>query len=143
MTFTAAPAPIIVDASVAVGSVTGELTAISAMQDWAASTAVLLAPPLFWSETANALIRGRRMSAGDVAGMLRALRRTQIEVADRGFDGLEAALVLAERHRLSVHDATYLWLAIDVDGELATFDRALATAAVAEGVPLALDLPAA
>ena len=37
-----------------------------------------------------------------------------------------------------MYDATYLWLAIDVDGELATFDRALARAAMAEGVPLAL-----
>ena len=51
--------------------------------------------------------------------------------------------MLAERHRLSVYDATYLWLAIDVDGELATFDRALATAAEAEGVPLAIELPSA
>ncbi len=41
----------------------------------------------------------------------------------------------ADRHRLSVYDATYLWLAIDVDGELATFDRDLARAAAAEGVP--------
>ena len=49
------------------------------------------------------------------------------------------ALALAERHRLSVYDATYLWLAIDVDGELATFDRDLARAAAAEGVPLALE----
>jgi predicted nucleic acid-binding protein len=143
MTFTTAPAPIIVDASVAVGSVTGELPAIAAMEAWASSSAVLLAPPLFWSETANALMRGMRIAAGDVAGTLRALRRTQIEVADRGFDGLEAALVLAERHRLSVYDAAYLWLAIEVDGELATFHRELATAARAEGIPLAFELPAA
>jgi predicted nucleic acid-binding protein len=143
VTFSATPTPVVVDASVAVGAATGEQPAISAMQEWAASAAVLLAPPLFWSETANALTRGKRMGAGDVAGMLRALRRTRIEVADRGFEGLEAAMVLAERHRLSVYDATYLWLAIDVDGELATFDRALANAAEAEGVPLAIELPAA
>jgi predicted nucleic acid-binding protein len=31
---------------------------------------------------------------------------------------------------------------MDVDGELATFDRALAKAAEAEGVPLAIELPA-
>lgn len=48
-------------------------------------------------------------------------------------------MVLAERHRLSVDDASYLWLAIDVDGELATLDRDLARAAVAEGVALALE----
>ena len=48
-------------------------------------------------------------------------------------------MILAERHRLSVYDASYLWLAIDVDGELATHDRDLARAALAEGVALALD----
>lgn len=143
MTFSAAPIPIVVDASVAVGSITGEEPAIVAMQAWAASSALLLAPPLVWAEIANALMRGRRIGSGEVAGLLRALRRTRIEVADRGFDGLEAALVLAERHRLTVYDATYLWLAIDVDGKLATFDRALAKAATAEGVPLAIELPAA
>ncbi len=51
--------------------------------------------------------------------------------------GVAYAAGLAERHRLSAYDATYLWLAIDVDGELATFDKALAAAAVAEGVPIA------
>jgi predicted nucleic acid-binding protein len=39
---------------------------------------------------------------------------------------------------LTVYDATYLWLAVDVDGELATFDRALVRAAQAEGVGLAI-----
>jgi predicted nucleic acid-binding protein len=65
-----------------------------------------------------------------------------LETVDRSAPGVRMALALAERHRLSVYDATYLWLAIDVDGELATLDRALARAAVAEGVPLALE-PAA
>ena len=54
-------------------------------------------------------------------------------------DTIRIALLLAERHHLSVYDATYLSLAIDVDGELATFDRDLARAARAEGVPLALE----
>ena len=50
------------------------------------------------------------------------------------------AVALAAQHGLSVYDATYLWLAMDVDGELATFDRDLARAATAEGVPLAIKL---
>jgi predicted nucleic acid-binding protein len=37
---------------------------------------------------------------------------------------------------LTVYDAAYLDLAIDVDGELATLDRALRAAAEAEGVPI-------
>ncbi len=62
-----------------------------------------------------------------------------LEVADRGAAGIRMAMSLAARHRLSVYDATYLWLAIDTDGELATMDKALVRAAGAEGVPLALE----
>jgi predicted nucleic acid-binding protein len=64
------------------------------------------------------------------------LERIGIEPADRGAPGLHEAIILADRHRLSVNDAAYLWLAIDVDGELATLDRQLARAAAVEGVPL-------
>ena len=138
MTFLASAQPVVVDASVAVGSVTDEQPAIEALMAWSRDAVPLLAPPLLWMEIANALVRGHRLSPVDVSGILRTLRMSGIEVADRGADGLDAALVLAERHRLSVYDATYLWLAIDVDGELATFDRALARAAEAEGVRLAL-----
>jgi predicted nucleic acid-binding protein len=138
MTFIAAAPPIVVDASVAVGSVTDEQPAIDALRTWSRDSVALLAPPMLWLEIANALVRGQRLSPVDVSGILRTLRMSGIEIADRGADGLDAALVLAGRHRLTVYDATYLWLAIDVDGELATFDRALARAAAAEGVPLAL-----
>jgi predicted nucleic acid-binding protein len=61
-----------------------------------------------------------------------------IAIADRGPDGIDGAVVLADRHGLTVYDAAYLWLAIDVDGELATFDQALIRAAQAEGVELAI-----
>ena len=49
-------------------------------------------------------------------------------------------MALAARHDLSVDDATYLWLAMDVDGELATFDKDLARVAEAEGVALAISV---
>jgi predicted nucleic acid-binding protein len=49
----------------------------------------------------------------------------------------DGALRLAEQHGLTVYDAAYLDLAIDVDAELATLDRDLARAAVAEGVAVA------
>ena len=52
--------------------------------------------------------------------------------------GVEDALGLAAEHSLSVYDAMYLALALDVDGELATIDGKLARAAVAAGVPLAM-----
>ena len=74
-----------------------------------------------------------------MAGRIDLLAALGVETADRRPKGVVFALALAERHRLSVYDATYLCLAIDIDGELATLDRALARAAIAEGVPLAFD----
>ena len=142
MSFVAPPAPIIVDASIAVGSAVGDEPALRAIVSWGETNAMLLAPPLMWTETANALVRGHRFSAADALLILRTLRATGIESADRGLDGLDSAITLAERHRLSVYDATYLWLAIDVDGKLATLDRDLARAAEAEGVALAIPLGA-
>jgi predicted nucleic acid-binding protein len=132
------PAPIIVDASITVGSAVGQEPALRAIVSWSDSDAMVLAPPLLWLETANALVRGHRFSAADALRILGTLRATGIESADRGSDGLEGAIVLAERHRLSVYDATYLWLAIDMGGELATLDADLARAAEAEGVALAI-----
>ena len=44
------------------------------------------------------------------------------------------ALALAERHDLSVYDATYLELALRMKLPLATLDRALAEAAKANGI---------
>ena len=98
----------------------------------------MLAPAVFLIEVANVLVRRRRRPAVDVIDDLAFLRDAGVELADRGTDGLEAEIVLADRHGLSVYDATYLWLAMDVDGELATFDKALIRAAQAEGVGLAI-----
>ena len=57
-----------------------------------------------------------------------------VDVADRGLPGVFDALELADRHGLTVYDAAYLQLALEIDGELATLDRASARAALAEGV---------
>jgi predicted nucleic acid-binding protein len=56
------------------------------------------------------------------------------ETTDRGLPGLFGAIELADRHRLTVYDALYLDLALDVDGELATLDRDLIRAALREGL---------
>jgi predicted nucleic acid-binding protein len=138
MTFLTVTAPIVLDASVAVAIVTGEHDAPANLQRWGGDRRLLLAPPLLYVETANALVRGKRLSPADVSSLLTTLRGAGIDIADRGAVGLEAAVVLADRHSLTVYDATYLWLAMDVDGELATFDRALIGAAEAEGVELAI-----
>lgn len=139
MTFAVPPTPVVVDASITVGMAAGEEPAISAALAAARGGGMLLAPAHIWIETANALVRGRRRSPLDVVEVLEDMARLGIETADRGLDGLRAAVGLADRHQLSVYDAAYLWLAIDVDGELATLDRQLARAAAAEGVPLVIE----
>lgn len=136
MTFTAAPQAVVIDASVTVGLANGEEAAIEAALEAARGGGMLLAPVHMWIETANALVRGRRHSAVLVTQVLEDLGRTGIEAADRGLPGLRSAIELAERHGLSVYDAAYLWLAMDVEGALATLDRQLARAALAEGIPV-------
>ena len=101
---------------------------------WQESGALLVAPPHFRSEMANALLRGVRLEPLDVIGRLQQLFLAGVDLIDRGFVGLFEAVELAARHGLSVYDASYLALAVDLEGELATLDRALAAAARAEGV---------
>ena len=48
---------------------------------------------------------------------------------------LLSTLDIAERHGLTAYDATYLALAISVDGQLLTFDEALRAAAGARAIP--------
>lgn len=125
------------DASVAVDGLLDEPAAVTAWERWADEGRSLLAPPIVWPEIGQALLR-RQMPPEEVAERLYVVQTAGLETSDRGVQGVAHALGLAKRHGLSVYDATYLWLAIDVDGELATRDGALARAAVAEGVPLAL-----
>ena len=65
-------------------------------------------------------------------------RRWEFGVADRGLGGMFEAIELADRHQLTVYDAAYLQLVLDVDGTLATLDADLARAARSEGVALLL-----
>ncbi len=139
MTFIAGPAPLVVDASVVVDLLAEGDEAIAARwREWSAEGRLLIAPPFLWLEIANALLRSKRLPPAIVASHLEGFEASGIETADRGPAGVRASLDLAERHGLTVYDAAYLWLAIDVDGELATRDRALIRAAEAEKVPLAL-----
>jgi predicted nucleic acid-binding protein len=133
------PAPVVVDASVVVALVREEEPAIErAWHGWFEAGSEVFAPTFLWLELANALLRGRRLPAAVVATLLEELEASGIETADRGPAGVRASLDLAERHELTVYDAAYLWLAIDLDAELATTDAALVRAARAEEVALAL-----
>lgn len=133
-------APVIIHSSVAVEMAVGQRTDVPiAWRSWLAEDRVLLAPAGHWTEVGDALMRHLGRDAADVAGRMEALETSGIEIADRGAPDVRMALSPAARHGLSVGDATYLWLAISMSGELATLDRTLARAARAEGVPLAIE----
>ena len=137
MTFIVDRPPVIVDASVVVALMTeGRPGLTSAWAGWATEGRQRLAPPLLLPETGNALLHGARLEAGEAVAIVVGLEGSGLEIADRGLDGLVDAIRLAERHGLTVYDALCLQLAIDVDGSLATYDKALARAAAAEEVEL-------
>ena len=137
MTLTRAQRAIVVDASIAIPFLQGERGREALVQSWVENGDLILVPPHFSFEVANGLLVGTSLRSADrVVELLRLLFSAGFEVADRGLLGLEEATRLAGRYRLTVYDAAYLELAIDVDAELATLDGALRKAARAEGVPL-------
>lgn len=137
MTLLVAPPVLVIDASVAVRVLTGLEPWVGTVQAYAGSDAVFLAPAHFRAEVANALLRSVRLDPADVVARLEGLERLEIGSPAARLGDLIAAVELAARHRLSVHDAAYLDLAISVDGDLLTEDRALRDAAIAEGVVVA------
>jgi predicted nucleic acid-binding protein len=128
---------LVVDASAAIPFLQGDPEWNRRWEEWTARGDMLLAPPHFAFEVANGLLRGTSIrSATHVSDLIRQLFAVGVEVVDRRLDGLLEAIRLAVGHDLTVYDAAYLGIAIDVDGELATLDAALAAAAAKEGVPL-------
>lgn len=136
MTFVHGQRAVVADASIAVRLLVGDPTWLQAWRAWTAAGAMILVPAHFGHEVANALLRSARVGAPEAVAMLGRLFRTGYAVADRGLAGLEGSVVLADRYRLSVYDAAYIDLALDVDAELATLDGALRAAAEAESVPV-------
>jgi predicted nucleic acid-binding protein len=136
VTFVRSQRAVVADASVAVRLLLGDAPWIAAWRAWTAAGAMILVPAHFGHEVANALLRSARVGAPEAMAGLARLWRTGLSIADRGLGGLEGSVVLADRHGLSIYDAAYLDLAMDVDGELATLDGALRIAAESEGVPL-------
>jgi predicted nucleic acid-binding protein len=134
MTFSRTVTAVVVDASVVVEMLGGDQTWIDRFADWRRRGTIVLAPPHFMSEIANALLRGVGLDASDAVARLQQLFTFGVDIADRGVLGISDAVELAQRHRLSVYDAAYLSLVLDVAGQIATNDRALARAARAEGV---------
>jgi predicted nucleic acid-binding protein len=129
--------PVILDASAAIQLVVGPPQALAeACVAWSELGRMILAPSQFWPEVANGLLRGRRLPPDEVVGGIEELSAFGIDVAGITDERLGVAVGLAARHGLTVYDALYLQLAVDVDGSLATYDRDLVRAAGTEGLEL-------
>jgi predicted nucleic acid-binding protein len=125
---------VVVDASVAVPFILGDPQLVARWREWTTSGDLVIVPPHFGHEVANALLRSARVGASATVAALDRLFTVGIEVVDRGPIGLNISTGLADLHGLTVYDAAYLYLAMDVDGDLATRDRVLIAAAAAEGI---------
>ena len=128
----------VIDASIVAGLAFGEAPnpKIALAIDQLAVTDAM-APVLFFFEVRNALVvnerRGRATPEGSAA-FLRRLTGLPITLAPLPDD--EQLMALARERKLTVCDAAYLELARREGLPLATLDRALEKAAVAEGVAL-------
>ena len=94
------------------------------------------APSLWWFELRNTLVmneRRGRLTQADTAAFLLLLPSFGITLDDAPDEAM--VLALARRHRLTAYDAAYLALARRLHAPLATLDRALAAAAIAERLP--------
>jgi predicted nucleic acid-binding protein len=97
--------------------------------------------PVIWhAEIANVLqmaVRKGRIEVGQRAMALDHLGKLGIETdPDTNRHVWGAAIALADRHELTVYDATYLELAVRRRLPLATLDKELRDAAMAESVAL-------
>ncbi len=98
------------------------------------------APEMWKLEVANILsisVRKGRMTKTRRDRVLARLQRLPIEIdKETGDRAWTETLELADRHKLTIYDATYLELAIRRSLPLATLDRDLRNAAQAEGIKL-------
>jgi predicted nucleic acid-binding protein len=97
-------------------------------------------PDLWKIELANVLllsVKKGRMTRDRCDEALSDLQFLPISIdTETGTKAWKETLKLADRHQLTVYDATYLELAMRLSLPLATLDRELRKAAQAENIPL-------
>ncbi len=97
-------------------------------------------PFVFRLEFANSMTmatRRNRIPPGARETAFSALAGLQLVTDTRGADSVWSHFTsLADRHRLTLYDAAYLELCLRLDQPLATFDKALVSAAQRENVRL-------
>jgi predicted nucleic acid-binding protein len=92
-------------------------------------------PPIWLYEVTNICMMALRRGRLSQHQMTEALNRMDhLPVRAQPEIPLLTIRYVAERHKLTIYDAAYLELTLRLDGQLATFDKALAAAAFANGV---------
>jgi len=95
--------------------------------------AILVAPALIAFELGNTCLKKCRRhprNAPALRAALGSLGRIGVQLHDVD---VEETLALAERHSLSFYDASYLWLARELDAPLVSLDSRLMTAGARQG----------
>ncbi|RWN02256.1 MAG: PIN domain-containing protein [Mesorhizobium sp.] len=127
----------VLDASVAAAWLLPEEHSDAAEALIGALTAQCPVPSLFWHEARSIVLmaeRRNRIAPGEAIAAMGRLRRLPLEDAGAGGDG--SVLAMATSHGLSAYDAVYLSLALERTLPLATLDRKLVAAALAEGIEI-------
>ena len=117
----------VVDASALGALVFGEPKADEMAK--ALSGGTLVAPPLLWFELASICLRKTTVYPGRTDEILKTFklaRHLSVEMVEVDHS---AVIELATEVALTTYDASYLWLAIHLSGELVTLDRKLRKAA--------------
>lgn len=95
-----------------------------------------IVPRIFWYEIRHVLLKAKqngRIEQRDFEAYLTQLT-DEFAMSEDGENDTTKTLDLAQRHNLTVYDASYLDTAIRHKAKLATFDKELATAAVKEKI---------
>lgn len=121
----------VVDASAVVALLFNETTREEVVQRLRGFS--LAAPALIRYEAANACLKKLRASPGEKPALLEAFSLLgALSIALEPVE-LGEAIALAERTKLSLYDASYLWLAGALGAELVTLDEKVARADAARG----------
>lgn len=136
MSFSISRQAIVIAASAAMELLVGNDAWLARWRGWNEAGDILVVPAHFGHEVANALLVGLGLPVRAATAAIDRLFASGLDVVDRGVEGFQASIHLADEHGLTVYDAAYLDLAIELDGELATLDRDLRKAATGEDVPL-------
>jgi len=133
------PAPIFVlDASVTIAALLIEERTPEVRTILRSALNGVAVPALWHLEVGNILLRAERrgaIRADERVGYMADLSAIPLTVDHEGtVRAWRATTALAQRHQLTLYDAAYLELAVRLRLRLATFDAALARAALAEGV---------